>query len=105
MDVRAERTLTSNSEIFRDALNASPFSIVLENLEGQPPFANPALCTMPGFSEDELRRKHCVQFSPPDDAEKDWVLFQKLRAGSIGHYPSFACWAVAVRAQERCASH
>ncbi len=41
---------------------------------------------MLGFSEDELRGKHCVQFSPPDDAEKDWALFQKLRAASIDHY-------------------
>jgi hypothetical protein len=31
---------------------------------------------MLGFSEEELRGgKHCVQFSPPDDAEKDWTLF------------------------------
>jgi PAS domain S-box-containing protein len=41
---------------------------------------------MLGFSEEELRGKHCVQFSPPEDAEKDWVLFQQLRAGSIDHY-------------------
>ena len=41
---------------------------------------------MLGFSEEELRGKHCVQFSPPDDAEKDWALFHKLRAGSIDHY-------------------
>jgi PAS domain S-box-containing protein len=33
-----------------------------------------------------LCSKHCVQFSPPEDAEKDWDLFQKLRAGSINHY-------------------
>jgi hypothetical protein len=26
-----------------------------------------------GFGEEELRGKHCVQFSPPDDAEKDWA--------------------------------
>ena len=30
--------------------------------------------------------KHCVQFSPPEDAEKDWALFQQLRAGAIDHY-------------------
>jgi PAS domain S-box-containing protein len=41
---------------------------------------------MLGFSEEELRSKHCVQFSPPEDAEKDWALFQQLRAGSIDHY-------------------
>ena len=41
---------------------------------------------MLGFSEKELCSKHCVQFSPPEDAEKDWDLFQQLRAGSINHY-------------------
>ena len=39
-----------------------------------------------GYSEEELRSKHCVEFSPPEDAEKDWALFQQLRAGSIDHY-------------------
>jgi len=77
---------TSNNELFRDAFNASPIGIVLENLEGQPLFANRFLCSMLGFSEEELRSKHCVEFSPPEDAEKDWALFQQLRAGSIDHY-------------------
>jgi hypothetical protein len=27
-----------------------------------------------------LRNKHCVDFSPREDAEKDWALFQQLRA-------------------------
>jgi PAS domain S-box-containing protein len=73
-------------QLFRDVFNASPIGIAVENLDGQPLFANPALSSMLGFSEEELRGKHCVQFSPPDDAEKDWALFQKLRAGSIDHY-------------------
>jgi PAS domain S-box-containing protein len=41
---------------------------------------------MLGFTEEELRNKHCVDFSPPEDAERDWALFQQLRAGSIDHY-------------------
>ena len=77
---------TSNNELFHDAFNASPIGIVVENLEGQPLFANRSLCSMLGFSEEELRGKHCVDFSPPEDAEKDWALFQQLRAGAIDHY-------------------
>src|SRR6516162_6719840 len=72
--------------LFYDAFKASPIGIALENLEGQPLFVNPALCAMLGFSEEEMRRKHCVDFSPPEDAAKDWVLFEQLRAGSIDHY-------------------
>jgi len=41
---------------------------------------------MLGFSEEQVRGKHCVDFSPREDAEKDWTLFQELRAGSIDHY-------------------
>ena len=80
------QTLPPDTQLFRDVFNASPIGIVVENLEGQPLFVNPALCSMLGFSEEELCTKHCVQFSPPEDAEKDWTLFQQLRAGSIDHY-------------------
>ena len=82
----AAPTLTPDTRIFRDVFNASPIGIAVENLEGQPLFVNRAFCEMLGFSEEELRSKHCVDFSPPEDAEKDWALFQQLRAGSIDHY-------------------
>src|SRR6201998_4778979 len=80
------RTLTQESQLFHDVFNASPIGIAVENLEGQPLFVNPAFCRFLGFTEEELRSKHCVDFSPPEDAEKDWALFQKLRAGAIDHY-------------------
>ena len=82
----APQTPTSDPQLFRDIFNASPIGIAVENLEGQPVFVNPAFCSMLGFSEEELRSKHCVDFSPPEDAKKDWALFQQLRAGSIDHY-------------------
>jgi PAS domain S-box-containing protein len=75
-----------DTQLFRVAFNASPIGIVVESLDGQPFFVNPAFCSFLGFSEEELRGKHCVDFSPPEDAEKDWKLFQQLRAGSIDHY-------------------
>ena len=82
----ASQTRTSDTQLFRDVFNSSPIGIVVEDLQGQPLFVNPAFCSMLGFSEEELRSKHCVDFSPPADAEKDWALFQQLRAGSIDHY-------------------
>src|SRR6201997_1598458 len=82
----AAQTRTPETQLFRDVFNASPIGIAVENLEGQPLFVNPAFCSMLGFSEEELRNKHCVDFSPPEDAEKDWALFQELKAGSIDHY-------------------
>ena len=86
MEESTPATLIPDIQLFRDVFDASPIGIAIENLDGQPLFVNPALCSMLGFSEDELRRKHCVQFSPPDDAAKDWALFQKLRAASIDNY-------------------
>src|ERR1700751_1266246 len=82
----AAQTRTPETQLFRDVFNASPIGIAVENLEGQPLFMNPAFCSMLGFSEEELRNKHCVDFSPPEDAQKDWALFQQLKAGSIDHY-------------------
>jgi len=82
----AAHTRTPESQLFHDVFNASPIGIAVENLEGQPLFVNPAFCSFLGFSKEELRNKHCVDFSPPEDAEKDWALFQRLKAGSIDHY-------------------
>ena len=78
--------MTPDIELFRDVFNASPIGIAVETLEGQPFFVNPAFCSMLGFSEEELRYKHCVDFSPPEDVQKDWALFQQLKAGFIDHY-------------------
>src|ERR1700757_2725504 len=72
--------------LFFDAFRASPIGIALESLEGQPIFVNPSLCSMLGFTEEEMQCKHCVDFSPPEDAEKDWTFFQRLRSGEIGSY-------------------
>lgn len=71
---------------FRDAFNNSPIGVAVEDLDGQPLFVNPAFCTFLGFTEEELRRKHCADFSPAEDAEKDWALFQELKAGLIDNY-------------------
>src|ERR1700756_2983711 len=82
----SSRTLTPDTQLFNDVFNASPIGIAVENLEGQPLFVNPAFCSFLGFSQEELRKKHFMDSSPPEDAEKDWALFQQLRAGSIDHY-------------------
>lgn len=79
-------TTISDTQFFRDVFDASPIGIAVENMEGRPLFANAALCSMLGFTEEEMQSKHCVQFSPPEDASKDWDLFQQLRAGTLDHY-------------------
>ena len=74
--------------LFRDAFKASPIGIAVENCEGRPLFVTAALRSMLGFSEDEVRSKHCVDFSPTEDARKDLdlVSFEQLQAGTISRY-------------------
>ena len=74
------------SQLFHSVFDASAIGVVVENMEGQPLYVNPAFCAFLGFSEEELRSKHCVQFSPPEDAARDWAYFRQLRAGEIDHY-------------------
>jgi len=76
----------TDDQIFYDAFKASPIGIAVEDLEGRPLFANAALCSMLGLSEEEMRNKHCTDFCPPEDAAKDAALFAQLRQGSIDHY-------------------
>src|ERR1700756_2757237 len=81
-----EQLATSGSQLFYHAFRASPIGAALEDMEGRPLYVNPALCSMLGYSEEELLNKHCVDFSPVEDAEKDFALFQQLKAGAINHY-------------------
>ena len=80
------QVMTPDTQLFQDVFNASPIGIAVEDLKGQPRFVNPAFCSFLGYSQEELFNKHCVDFSPREDAEKDWALFQQLKAGSIDHY-------------------
>jgi PAS domain S-box-containing protein len=86
MEKRSAPTSKPDTQLFYDAFKASPIGIAVENLKGQILFANRALCSMLGFSEEELRSKHRIDFAPPEDAAKDQALLQQLQAGSIGHY-------------------
>jgi len=86
MDESGTQPARADAQVFFEAFIASPIGIALENMEGRPLFANPALCAMLGFSEEEIREKHCIEFSPPEDAEKDWALFEQLRRGLRKHY-------------------
>src|SRR5229473_3116367 len=79
--------LTVESERrFRYLFEQSSLGIAVEDLEGNLLLANPALCSMLGYREDELCGMSCSQFASPEDSEEDWAHFQQLRAGIIDHY-------------------
>ena len=54
--------------------------LVVENLEGQPFFMNPAFCSMLGFSEEETRNKYYVDFSPPEDVSEGLGAFPATKS-------------------------
>jgi len=72
-------------QLFYYLFEQASLGIAVEDLEGKVLLANPALCSMLGYREDELCGMSCSQFANPD-SEDDWALFQQLRAGVIDHY-------------------
>ena len=53
----------------------------------RPLYANPALCSMLGFTEAELLKQALqAEFLSLEDARHDWALFEQFRAGSIDSY-------------------
>jgi len=74
------------NQLFRYLFEQASLGIAVEDLEGKILLANPALCSMLGYTEQELHTMSCSQFANPEDSQDDWALFQQLRAGVIDHY-------------------
>jgi PAS domain S-box-containing protein len=73
-------------ELFQYLFAQASLGIAVEDLEGKILLANPALCSMLGYRENELCGMNCSQFANPEDSQDDWALFQRLRAGVIDQY-------------------
>jgi PAS domain S-box-containing protein len=73
-------------ELFHYLFEQASLGIAVEDLEGTLLLANPALCSMLGYREDELCGTSCSKFANPEDSQDDWALFQQLRAGVIDRY-------------------
>lgn len=73
-------------QLFRYLFEEASLGIAVEDLNGTLLLANPALCTMLGFSNKEMVGMNCSQFTDPGDEQEDWALFQKLRDGLIDRY-------------------
>jgi PAS domain S-box-containing protein len=73
-------------ELFQYLFEQASLGIAVEDLEGKILLANPALCSMLGYRENELCGMNCSQFANPEDSQDDWALFQRLRAGVIDQY-------------------
>jgi PAS domain S-box-containing protein len=76
----------ASEHLFRYLFEQVSLGIAVEDLEGTIILANPALASILGYPENELQGMNCSQFADGDDANKDWMLFQQLRAGAIENY-------------------
>jgi PAS domain S-box-containing protein len=74
------------TQLFRYIFEQASLGIAVEDLEGNLLLANPALCSMLGYTEAELCGMSCSEFANPEDSQDDWAQFQRLRAGVIDHY-------------------
>lgn len=83
---RRTGALKESEERFRIILEAAVFGIALIDTEGRIVQSNPALQTMLGYSEDELKSMSFSDYSHPDDAEVDRELYQALASVDTGHY-------------------
>ncbi len=73
-------------QLFHYLFAQASLGIAVEDLEGKLLLANPALCAMLGYREDELCGMNCCDFANSEDSEDDWALFQQLCAGAIDRY-------------------
>jgi len=74
------------NQFFHYLFEQASLGIAVEDLEGKLLLANPSLCSMLGYSENEMLAMSCSQFANPEDSADDWALFQELRAGFIDKY-------------------
>ena len=72
--------------LFQYLFEQASLGIAVEDLEGKVLLANPALCSMLGYRDDELSGMSCSEFASEEDSQDDWALFQQLRDGAIDHY-------------------
>lgn len=66
---------------FREIFHNASVGMAIEDTSGRMLFVNDALCRMLGYSEPEMMRLTCRDFSHPGDYERELEMFQKVLSG------------------------
>ncbi|HEY9736660.1 MAG TPA: PAS domain S-box protein [Trichocoleus sp.] len=78
-----ETALRESEARFRAIFEQTNVGICLADLSGRMVKANPGLCSMLGYSQEELSQKVFAEITHPEDVERDWGQHQQLLAGKI----------------------
>jgi PAS domain S-box-containing protein len=85
-DHRAERALRASEERLRAIFSQSVLGIGITHVDGHFEEANEKLCTMLGYSAEELRACSVADITHPDDIEKTQDQIRRLLQGITGSY-------------------
>jgi PAS domain S-box-containing protein len=77
---------THSNQLFQRLFEQASLGIAVEDQDGKLLLANPALCSMLGYSDNEMCGMSCSAFANPEDSADELTLFQQLRAGVIDQY-------------------
>ncbi|MBK9603045.1 MAG: PAS domain S-box protein [Anaerolineales bacterium] len=83
---QAEKALYESEDRFKNAFQYSAIGMALVSLEGKPLKVNSMLCSILGYSEDELLGKTFQEYTHPDDLDGDLNYLNQLLAGEIKSY-------------------
>lgn len=78
--------MTERDDLLRAIFASSPIAMTVLGTHGRPLCANPALCRMLGYSEEELLTMTFADLTHPSDLDLDVGLFEELRAGKRESY-------------------
>lgn len=74
------------NDLVHAIFDSSPIAMTVLGKDGHPLCANPALCTMLGYSEPELLAMSFADLTHPADLDLDVALFDELLAGKRESY-------------------
>jgi hydrogenase-4 transcriptional activator len=83
---RTESRLKASETKFRKIFDYAPFGSAITDWEGKIVLANRGLCSMMGYSKNELENMHFSDITHQDDRDTDLDLFNQLTQGEIDHY-------------------
>tara|TARA_R110001592_G_scaffold60320_1_gene183338 strand:- start:94 stop:1962 length:1869 start_codon:yes stop_codon:yes gene_type:complete len=72
--------------IFDQIFNNPVIGIAVVNYDGKIIKVNSVFCDLLGYTDDEVVGSNFREITHPEDADKNWQLFEKLKSGEVSQY-------------------